>query len=104
MEVDSTAGGAGVSGGRVPRGVMSIKIAKDKGVLLGAEKAVDVRVVVWRAGGGRRDVKVVDGKQVRVDIYLDGRMFRGIVVAEGAWGENGVRDGMVDKGEDASSA
>ena len=60
MEVVSTAGGAGVSGGRVPRGVVSIKITQDKGIILGAEDVVEVRVVVWWAGGGRRDVKVVE--------------------------------------------
>ena len=57
MEVDSTACGAGVTGRGVPGGVVSIKIAQDEGVILGAEEAIEVRVVVWWAGGGRRDVK-----------------------------------------------
>ena len=46
----------------------------------------------------------MNGQQVGVDIYLDCRMFSGSVVTEGVWGKNGVRDGMVDKGEDASTA
>ena len=60
MDLTPTAGCAGVTGGRVPGGVVGIKIPQDQSVLWGVEKGIKARVVVWRAGGGRGDIYIVD--------------------------------------------
>ena len=60
MDIGTSIRSAGIRGLRVPRGVVSVEVAQDDGVILDMEESGEGGGVARGAGGVRWDVDVVD--------------------------------------------